>query len=285
MVAKLSSAKTMSEADLATSVPVTPMAIPMCACFSAGASLTPSPVMATISSIAIRHFTSSRLCAGSTRANTRPPSPRRASVRSCSLIASNWSPVNTRCSAESPLTRMPTSRAMALAVSLESPVIMITLMPAVLHCAMHLSMPSRTGSLMHTTPRKVAPCSNSLYLLGSASRLPLFASVSPAREPASGTSASARHLSPWAWSLATCAMSWKRSWASIGLVPFSPMIEVHFWMTRSGAPLSNRSFSFLWPLTIEDIAFRSEVKSSCAMVFTRFAAASLKLNALETSLG
>ena len=43
MVAKLSSARTMSEASLATAVP-DPMAIPISAFFRAGASLTPSPV-------------------------------------------------------------------------------------------------------------------------------------------------------------------------------------------------------------------------------------------------
>ena len=47
MLAKLSSSSTMSAASLATSVPVSPIAIPMCALFSAGASLTPSPVTAT----------------------------------------------------------------------------------------------------------------------------------------------------------------------------------------------------------------------------------------------
>ena len=46
MVEKLSSARTMSEASLATSVPAMPMATPMSASFSAGASFTPSPVMA-----------------------------------------------------------------------------------------------------------------------------------------------------------------------------------------------------------------------------------------------
>lgn len=46
MVAKLSSASTMSEAPLATAVP-DPMATPMSASLSAGASFTPSPVMAT----------------------------------------------------------------------------------------------------------------------------------------------------------------------------------------------------------------------------------------------
>ena len=46
--AKLSSASTMSAASLDTSVPVMPMATPMSAVRRAGASLTPSPVIATM---------------------------------------------------------------------------------------------------------------------------------------------------------------------------------------------------------------------------------------------
>ena len=47
MVEKLSSSKIMWAASLETSVPVMPMAMPMFALFSEGASFTPSPVMAT----------------------------------------------------------------------------------------------------------------------------------------------------------------------------------------------------------------------------------------------
>ena len=45
--AKLSSVSTMSDASLVTSVPVTPIAIPTSAALMAGASFTPSPVIAT----------------------------------------------------------------------------------------------------------------------------------------------------------------------------------------------------------------------------------------------
>ena len=48
MVAKLSSARIILAASFVTSVPVMPMATPMSAFFSAGASFTPSPVIATI---------------------------------------------------------------------------------------------------------------------------------------------------------------------------------------------------------------------------------------------
>ncbi len=47
IVAKSSSVSTMSAASLATSVPARPMATPMLAWRNAGASLTPSPVIAT----------------------------------------------------------------------------------------------------------------------------------------------------------------------------------------------------------------------------------------------
>ena len=68
MVAKLSSSKIISAASLETSVPVIPMATPISARLSAGASLTPSPVMATISPFAWSELTMSSLCSGATRA-------------------------------------------------------------------------------------------------------------------------------------------------------------------------------------------------------------------------
>ena len=48
-VAKLSSIKTISDASFATSVPDKPIATPISAFLSAGASFTPSPVIATTS--------------------------------------------------------------------------------------------------------------------------------------------------------------------------------------------------------------------------------------------
>ena len=47
MLAKLSSSSTSAAASRATSVPRSPIAMPTSAAFSAGASLTPSPVMPT----------------------------------------------------------------------------------------------------------------------------------------------------------------------------------------------------------------------------------------------
>ncbi len=68
MEAKLSSVMTMSETSLVTSVPVMPMATPMSASLTAGASLTPSPVMAATSPRLRQARTARSLCSGETRA-------------------------------------------------------------------------------------------------------------------------------------------------------------------------------------------------------------------------
>ena len=80
MVAKLSSVRTIVAASLVTSVPVTPIATPMSALRSAGASLTPSPVIATTSPRACSARTMRILCSGDTRATTPISSSRRAEV-------------------------------------------------------------------------------------------------------------------------------------------------------------------------------------------------------------
>ena len=68
MEAKLSSVRVMAAASLLTSVPVMPMATPMSAFLSAGASLTPSPVMATMCPLLLQGETTRSLWAGETRA-------------------------------------------------------------------------------------------------------------------------------------------------------------------------------------------------------------------------
>ena len=68
MVAKLSSARIMAAASLDTSVPVMPIATPMSADLRAGASFTPSPVMATIFPFRFQALTMRILCSGDTRA-------------------------------------------------------------------------------------------------------------------------------------------------------------------------------------------------------------------------
>ena len=68
IVAKSSSRSTMSDASLDTSVPVIPIATPMSARFRAGASLTPSPVMATKWPRSCSASTMLSFCSGATRA-------------------------------------------------------------------------------------------------------------------------------------------------------------------------------------------------------------------------
>ena len=70
IVTKLSSVKTISAAFLATSVPFLPIAIPMSAFFKAGASFTPSPVIATTASVDWYALTILTLCSGVTLAKT-----------------------------------------------------------------------------------------------------------------------------------------------------------------------------------------------------------------------
>ena len=70
MVAKLSSASTMSATFFVTSVPVMPMPTPMSALLMEGASLTPSPVMAVMQPFAFQAFTMRTLCSGCTLAYT-----------------------------------------------------------------------------------------------------------------------------------------------------------------------------------------------------------------------
>ena len=102
----------MRLAFLATCVPV-PMAMPMSAALIAGASLTPSPVMATTSPFFLSVSTSSTLCSGATRPTT-PMSSMRAS-RSSSLSAANSDP-------SIAVPGMPSCFAMAAPVVTSSPV-------------------------------------------------------------------------------------------------------------------------------------------------------------------
>ena len=83
----------MEAASRATSVPRPPMAMPMCAALSAGASLTPSPVMAVTSPFRLSACTSRSFCSGTIRAKTLTVRTRAAS--SSSLNDSNCGPVMT----------------------------------------------------------------------------------------------------------------------------------------------------------------------------------------------
>lgn len=168
MVAKLSSASTMSAASLETSVPLMPMAMPMDAWRSAGASLTPSPVIAVTSPSRLSARTRRCLSAGSARQKTRLPE--RSSAACCpSGSAKKARPVNVQASSGSPGEKMPTSLATACAVSFESPVIMMTRMPAARQAEMAPATLGRGGSRMPASPRKVSPDSTSPKREGSRS--------------------------------------------------------------------------------------------------------------------
>ena len=100
IVAKLSSASTMSAASFETSVPVMPMATPMSAFFSAGASLTPSPVIATTAPFALQRLDDAQLVLGIDARVDRHLGDRAASASSDSFSSS--APVMARPSAAMP---------------------------------------------------------------------------------------------------------------------------------------------------------------------------------------
>ena len=173
---KLSSASTISAASLVASVPLMPMATPTSARFKAGASLTPSPVMATTSPLACRAVTRRSLCSGLVRANTTVS---RTSSCSCpSVAASSSLPVTAR-----PSLLMPISRAMALAVPAWSPVIITTRMPACRQLRIASIASGRGGSMMPTRPRKtMSACTSSMARVSvpsSASRRAAASTRSP----------------------------------------------------------------------------------------------------------
>jgi hypothetical protein len=92
MVEKLSSVRIITAASLVTSVPVIPIAIPMSAFLIAGASLPPSPVIATIWPCFWSTSTRRTLCSGVTRAIT--PMLSTWARASSSLVAPNSAPVS-----------------------------------------------------------------------------------------------------------------------------------------------------------------------------------------------
>ncbi len=163
MVAKLSSVSTISAAFLATSVPARPMAMPTSADFNEGASLTPSPVIAVICPLFLHAETMRTLCSGETWAKTETPSMRW--VSSSSLIPESASPERHSFS----LSAMPSSFAMANAVSIRSPVIIMVFTPARRNSATASAASGRTGSAIPAMPRKVRSFSSGTVVF---SRMP-----------------------------------------------------------------------------------------------------------------
>ena len=143
----------MSATFLVTSVPVMPMPIPMSAALMAGASLTPSPVMAVTMLRARQALTILTLCSGCTLAYTEYVA---TLLRSSS---SDMSSSSEPSMASAELSIIPRSFPMATAVSSWSPVIMIGLMPAVRHSATASLTSGLIGSIMPVSPTKISSCS------------------------------------------------------------------------------------------------------------------------------
>ena len=133
-------------ASLATAVPESPMAMPISAFFRAGASLTPSPVIATTWPSALRACTIRSLCSGATRANT-------ATVLTRSVSAAADSASSSAPSITSP--SIPSSHATVAAVIRWSPVIIFTVIPACLHRAIASRASGCGGSEIPANPTRV----------------------------------------------------------------------------------------------------------------------------------
>mmetsp|Transcript_6400 Transcript_6400/g.5709 ORF Transcript_6400/g.5709 Transcript_6400/m.5709 type:complete len:216 (-) Transcript_6400:1761-2408(-) len=166
MEAKLSSKRMMSEASLATSVPEIPMAKPTSAFLRAGASLVPSPVTATTLLFSLRPVTSMYLSSGVDLASTfncfitvlkaalfpissrmRPVLLWSSSFLRPPQISLNCFPSMQAYSFLSLGSKIPASRAMALAVSNWSPVTILMLIPANWHLSTDPTISFLRGSI------------------------------------------------------------------------------------------------------------------------------------------
>ena len=149
IVTKSSSVKIMSAAFFATSVPPLPMAIPISAFFNAGASFTPSPVIATIWPAFLKAFTILTLCSGVTLANTE---------YFIMFFSNSWSDIfssSSPATAKSPFLKIPSSFAIALAVCRWSPVIITVFIPAFLQVLTASFTPSLGGSIIPINPTNI----------------------------------------------------------------------------------------------------------------------------------
>lgn len=147
MDAKLSSVRTMSDASLATSLPLCPIAMPISACLSAGESFTPSPVM---TQNALRRCMASimrtlvmGLHLAMTSGRTLIPS-----ICASSILSKSDACITTELTVSGAISRLriPTSNAMDVAVLMWSPVTMCTDTPADLHRRTASAVSRRGGS-------------------------------------------------------------------------------------------------------------------------------------------
>ena len=157
IVEKLSSIKIIEDASLVTSVPDIPIAIPISASFIAGASFTPSPVIATILPFLLNALTILNLWLGETLANTLTFftffSNSESSISSISDPVITWSS----------LLHMFKDLAIASAVFWWSPVIITGFIPASLHFNTASLASSLGGSILPATPMNIR-CSSNLPL-------------------------------------------------------------------------------------------------------------------------
>ena len=227
IVEKLSSVRTITAASLVTSVPVIPIAIPMSAFFSAGASLTPSPVIATMCPCLLSTSTSRTLCSGVTLAIT--PISSILLRASSSLIAPNSAPVMT-------VPSMSSWRAIADAVTAWSPVIIRTLIPAFFAVAMEALAAGRGGSTIPTRASSSRPVTRgSRSAPGSkAAGSKSFRAVAITRRPCSPS----RWFSAWYSSLNLPS-------AGTGPVSASKTVAARA-RSWSGAPLTKQRMTS-WP--------------------------------------
>mmetsp|Transcript_59223 Transcript_59223/g.139613 ORF Transcript_59223/g.139613 Transcript_59223/m.139613 type:complete len:320 (+) Transcript_59223:652-1611(+) len=238
MVMKLSSAKTILEASLATAVPV-PIATPMSAALRAGASLTPSPVIAVTRPFpsSWRSLTRSCLWAGSVREKREAWAT--ASRFSRSDMRENSSPVNDLPVRSSSGSKMPIWRQMASAVFLLSPVMTMTRMPAWWHLLMAPATSMRGGSRIPTIPTKVMLDSTWAKLAGSERS----GSWAPPR--GAGATARARQRSACRPPPYSSSMVLRRrrlvSSVNAAVPPPGRATRVQRWRMPSGAPLTTSS--------------------------------------------
>ena len=146
IVVKLSSVKIISLAPLETSVPVIPIATPISANLSDGASFTPSPVIDTIFPCSLNAFTILTLCSGETLANTL------YLFTSLANLSSGISSISAPVKLWLISVAIPSSFAIATAVFLWSPVIIIGVIPAFLASTIESFTSVLGGSIIPTIP-------------------------------------------------------------------------------------------------------------------------------------
>ena len=243
MVAKLSSASTMSATPLVTSVPVMPMPMPISAFLMEGASLTPSPVMAVTLPFFCHILTMRTLCSGCTLAYTVICSI--SFSNSASDISLSSAPVMAFLPSES----MPSSFAIATAVSLWSPVIMTVWMPALWHSSMAGFTSGLTGSIMPESPTKQSPVSMAEGSVSEGISFQFFLERASTRRALSAMALLAAR---------TPALS-----SSVSSVSFpSTTMLTQFLSTSSGAPLVYWVSFPVSSLMMTDIIFRMESKGA-----------------------